>query len=124
MEQKYIDLHQRVNELRNKEAYDFESWMNSLRTRVYKKLPELLSISRPTISSIRGGRQNAGIETIKRMAVISQTPAMELVSRLRLFHISLDDSDELKQFDKELQKLLNDDNQPENHNDEKPAATT
>lgn len=116
-----LELYERVNDLK-KTPDSFAEWIQQRRYVVHKKLPELLKVSRQTISQLSGGRQKPSTDLLKRMAIISATPATVLVDNLDLLDFSLREIDELKKFDYEHQNLFDYANQG-NDQDERAAAS-
>ena len=100
-----LELYDRVNELK-KEPDSFAEWIQQRRYVIYKHLPELLKISRQAISQLSANRQKPSTDLVKRMAVISATPATILVDNLGLLDFSLREIEELKKFDTEHQNLF------------------
>lgn len=116
-----LELYERVNELK-KTPDSFAEWIQQRRYIIYKHLPELLKISKQTISHLSANRQKPSIDLVKRMAIISATPATILVDNLDLLDFSLREIKELKKFDNEHQNLFDYENQG-NGKDERRAAS-
>ncbi|MCF8219779.1 MAG: helix-turn-helix transcriptional regulator [Bacteroidales bacterium] len=107
MEQKncYLDLYEKTKKL-DFNPHSFEEWLLKRPFYIYRELPYLLNIHKSTISKIRNGHQDISAEILKRMAIISETPTLQLIEDLYIYNISLRDKEDLREFDIQYQTFL------------------
>lgn len=122
MQENYLQLRSQIDDIINHRPGTIAEWMQMQPYVVYKRLHEFLGITRGALSQIANNRQHVNAEVVKRMAVISTQPAMQIVDDMQLLDFSLREINELREFDNQHKTLFYEDN-GKDASDEKRAAS-